>query len=75
MFSIETVLLKVTNEWPWNVDNSLLNGVIFLDTWIMLFCWESLKLYGVSSQSLTWFLSYLSINEPLLMELNLISVI
>ena len=59
MFSTETVLLKVANEWPWNVDNSLLNGVIFLDTWIMLFCWESLKLYGVSSQSLTWFRSYL----------------
>ena len=60
MFSTETVLLKVTNEWPWNVDNNLLNGVIFLDTWIMLFCQESLKLYGVSSQSLTWFRSYLS---------------
>ena len=60
MFSTETVLLKVTNEWPWNVDTNLLNGVIFLDTWIMLFCQESLKLYEVSSQSLTWFRSYLS---------------
>ena len=31
MFSTETALLEATNEWLWNIDNSLLNGVIFLD--------------------------------------------
>ena len=30
MFSTETALLEATNEWLWNIDNSLLNGVIFL---------------------------------------------
>ena len=31
MFSTETALLEATNEWLWNIDNNLLNGVIFLD--------------------------------------------
>ena len=31
MFPTETALLEATNEWLWNIDDSLLNGVIFLD--------------------------------------------
>ena len=31
MFSTETALFEATNEWLWNIDNNLLNGVIFLD--------------------------------------------
>ena len=31
MFSTETALLEMTNEWLWNIDNKHLNGVIFLD--------------------------------------------
>jgi len=31
MFSTETALLEAKNEWLWNIDNSHLNGVIFLD--------------------------------------------
>ena len=32
MFSTETALLEATvNEWYWNTDNNLINGVIFLD--------------------------------------------
>ena len=31
MFFTETALLEAANEWLWNIDNSLLNGVIFLD--------------------------------------------
>ena len=27
----ETALLEATNEWYWNTDNNLINGVIFLD--------------------------------------------
>ena len=66
MFSTETALLEATNEWLWNIYNSLLNGVIFLDlkkafdTMDHAILPGKLKLYGVSSQSLDWFQSYLS---------------
>ena len=66
MFSTETALLEATNEWLWNIDNNLLNGVIFLDlkkafdTMDHAILLGKLKLYGVSSQSLNWFRSYLS---------------
>ena len=66
MFSTETALLEVSNEWLWNIDNNFLKGVIFLslknafdiiDYIIML---GKLSLYGVSSHSVNWFQSYLS---------------
>ena len=66
MFSTETALLEAVNEWLWNIDNNLLNGVIFLDlekafdTMDHAILLGKLKLYGVSSQSLNWFRSYLS---------------
>ena len=66
MFSTETALLEGTNESLWNIDNNLLNGVIFLDlkkafdTTDHAILLGKLKLYGVSSQSLNWFRSYLS---------------
>ena len=66
MFSTETALLEATNEWLWNVDNNLLNGVIFLDlkkafdTMDHAILLVKLKLYGFSSQSLNWFRSCLS---------------
>ena len=66
MFSTETALLEATNEWLWNIDNSLLNGVIFMDlkkafdTMDQAILLGKLKRYGVSSQSLNWFRSYLS---------------
>ena len=28
---LEDDAIEATNEWLWNIDNSLLNGVIFLD--------------------------------------------
>ena len=66
LFSTKTALLEIKNEWPWNIDNNLLNGVIFLDlkraldTMDHAILMGTLKLHGVSSQSPNWFRSYLS---------------
>jgi len=67
MFSTETALLEVTNEWLWNIDNKhLINGVIFLDlkkafdTMDHAILLGKLRLYGVDCLSLEWFRSYLS---------------
>ena len=66
MFSTETALLEATNQWLWNVDNNLLNGVIFLDlkkafdTMDHAILLVKLKLCGLSSQSLNWSRSCLS---------------
>ena len=66
MLSTEAALLEAKNEWLWNIDNNLLNGVIFLDlkkpfdTMDHAILLGKLKLYGVSSQSLSCFQPYLS---------------
>ena len=66
MFSTETALLEMTNEWLWNIDNKHLNGVIFLDlkkafdTMDHAILLRKLQLHGVDCLSLKWFRSYLS---------------
>lgn len=61
-----TALLDITNDWYSNMDNGLLNGVLFLDLKkafdtvdheVLL---QKLKLYGVDTLSLKWFQSYLT---------------
>ena len=61
-----TALLEATNEWLVNIDNGLLNGVVFIDLKkafdtidhevILL----KLRNYGVDPFSLRWFKSYLT---------------
>ena len=66
MFSTETALLEVSNEWLWNIDNNFLKGVTFLslknafDVIDYIIMQGKLSLYGVSSHSVNWFQSYLS---------------
>ena len=61
-----TALLDINNDWFSNMDNGLLNGVLFLDLKkafdtvdheILL---KKLSFYGVDSISLKWFQSYLT---------------
>ena len=61
-----TALLETTNSWCVNIDNGLLNGVVFIDLKkafdttdhnILLI---KLKHYGVDDNALTWFHSYLN---------------
>ena len=60
-----TSLLSVTNEWLCNIDNALINGVLFLDIrkafdtinhGILL---GKLEHHGFQEQSLLWMKSYL----------------
>ena len=61
-----TALLEAANSWSVNIDNNLLNGIIFIDLkkafdtidhGIIL---RKLECYGVDQRTLRWFSSYLS---------------
>ena len=66
MFSTETALLEVSNQWLWNIGNNFIKGVIFLalknafDFMGNIILLEKLSIYGVSSHSVNWLQSYLS---------------
>ncbi len=62
--STETALLGSTNEWLYNMDSGLINGVLFLDLKkafdtvdheILL---KKLHLYGIKGTTYAWFKSY-----------------
>ena len=63
--STETALLGLTNEWLYNMDSGLINGVLFLDLKkafdtvdheILL---KKLHLYGIKGTTYAWFKSYI----------------
>ena len=66
LHSTLTALLDMSNQWCFNIDRGMVNGVIFLDLKkafdtidheILLM---KLACYGVDDQSLLWFRSYLN---------------
>ena len=60
-----TVLTEATNSWSVNIDNGLLNRVVFLDlkkafhTIDHSIILRKLQFYGIEQESLKWFQSYL----------------
>ena len=66
MHSTLTALLEVTNNWYLNIDDGLLNSVLFLDfkkasdTVDHSILLKKLQLYGLDSHAVQWFKSYLS---------------
>ena len=66
LHSTMTALLEATNSWSVNIDNGLVNGVVFIDLkkafdtidhQILL---QELRNYGIDHCSLKWFKSYLT---------------
>ena len=66
MYSTLTALLEATNSWSVNIDNGLVNGVVFIDlkkafdTIDHKTMLQKLGNYGVDPNSLRWFKSYLT---------------
>ena len=66
LHSTLTALLEVTNSWSVNIDNGLINGVVFIDlkkafdTIDHNIILKKLRNYGVDLNSLKWFESYLT---------------
>ncbi|CAB3979077.1 Hypothetical predicted protein [Paramuricea clavata] len=66
LHSMVTAMLEATSDWSMNIDNGLINGVVFIDLkkafdtidhQIML---QKLRNYDIDQMSLTWFESYLT---------------
>ena len=65
LHSTLTALLDITNEWCFNIDKGMVNGVLFLDlkkvfdTIDHAILLTKLRYYGVETVSINWFTSYL----------------
>ena len=77
--STETSLLAATDRWYCNMDNSLLNGVLFLDLKKAFDCVDhqvmlnKLALYCIRGITLNWFKSYLSNRKQICKVNNIFS--
>ena len=66
LHSTMTALLEATNSWSVNIDNGLVNGVVFIDlkkafdTTGHQIILQKLRNYGIDHCSLKWFKSYLT---------------
>ena len=66
LHSTVTALLEATNSWSVNIDNGLINGVVFIDlkkasdTIDHQIILQKLENYGIDHNSLKWFESYLT---------------
>ncbi|CAB3994911.1 Hypothetical predicted protein [Paramuricea clavata] len=66
LHSTVTALLEATNNWSVNIDNGLINGVVFIDlkkafaTIDHQIILQKLEHYGIDRYSLKWFETYLT---------------
>ena len=66
LHSTLTALIETTNNWSVNIDDGLLNGVVFIDLQTAFdtidhsILVRKLRNYGIDQTSLSWFKSYLS---------------
>ena len=69
LHSTLTSLIKATDDWRLNIDNNLINSVVFLDlkkafdSVNLVILIEKLSYYGISGKSLDFFKSYLAIRR------------
>ena len=65
LHSTLTALLDITNEWCFNIDKGMVNGVLFqdlkkaCDTVDHVILLTKLRYYGVETATINWFTSYL----------------
>ena len=70
-FFVQCALTEATNSWSVNIDNGLLNGVVFLDlkksfdTIDHSIILRKRQFYGIEQESLKWFQSYLDDRKQL----------